>query len=96
VENLGKVDKQDSDRSSTENWKGIVYLAFSRNGIPPSELDNLEWDVYFGMLDEFEEESKKISSASKGISKPPPPLKGETEKDRIMSMRKDSIKTIRK
>jgi len=48
------------------------------------------------MLDEFEEESKKISSASKGISKPPPPLKGETEKDRIMSMRKDSIKTIRK
>ena len=95
---MGKVDKQDTDRSSTENWKAIVYLGFGRNGIPPSELDNLEWDIYFGMLDEFEKENKEFKKASRTPTKAiePPKLEGETEKERILSMRKDSIRTKRK
>ena len=97
---MGKVDKQDSDRSSTDNWKGIVYLAFGRNGIPPSELDNLEWDIYFGVLDMFEEENKEFKKASKVQPKPgtiePPKLQGETEQDKIMSMMKPSVRTKRK
>ena len=95
---MGEVNKQDSDRSYTDNWKAIVYLGFSRNGITPSELDNLEWDIYFGMLDEFEKENKEFKGASKtptGAIKPPK-LQGETEKEKIQSMMKPSVRTIRK
>ena len=95
---MGEVNKQDTDRSSTENWKAIVYLGFGRNGIPPSELDNLEWDIYFGMLDEFEKENKEFKKASRtpAGAVEPPKLQGETEREKIMSMMKPSIRTKRK
>ena len=95
---MGEVNKQDTSRSSTENWRAIVYLGFGRNGIPPSELDILEWDIYFGMLDEFEKENEEFKKASK--VKPgaitPPKLQGETEKEKIMSMMKPRIRTVKK
>lgn len=98
---MGEIDKQDSDRSFTQNWKGIVYLAFGRNGISPSELNQLEWDIYFEMLDEFERENKeykkekaKIDKASKGVISPPK-LQGETEKEKILSMANPKIVTKR-
>ena len=99
---MGKFDYKDTSRSSTENWKGIVYLAFSKNGIPPSELNVLEWDIYFGILDEFEKENKelekerrKIENAQTGIISPTS-LQGKTEKEKILSMRKPSVRTKRK
>ena len=78
----------------TERWRGATYLNFSRLGITPSELNEIEWDLYFEMVDVIEWENEKIKKVSKTQPRVMqlPELQGETERDKIMSMNVPSVR----
>ena len=56
----------------------------------------MEWDLYFEINDAYDEMAEEIPKQSKSGGIEPPKLQGETEKEKILSMRKSSIRTKRK